>query len=46
MGLKLFTLLIEDGMSEHMYDVNPNASDITSEKERINLFINLVGNEI
>ena len=45
-GLKFYTILIEDRMSEHMHGVNPNVSDITSENERINLFINLVGNEI
>ena len=44
--LKLFTILIEDGLSEYVCIVHENANGISSEKERIKLFTALVKKEI
>lgn len=45
-GLKLFTILLEDGLSEYMYGTHAQVNNINSEKERIKLFVNLIETEI
>jgi len=45
-GLKLFSILLEDGLSEYIYCVHPNIANENSKKERIKLFSNLVENAI
>ena len=45
-GLNIFSILIEDGLSKDMSDMRLNVVDANSEKKRKKLFKNLVENQI
>ena len=41
-SIKLFTILLEDGLSDHLSGNHPITSEISSENERIARFVSLI----